>query len=349
MHLKTLISLAILASTTVQAESQLDIDYMPKQGYASTTGSKYVTSSIRKKIKPSQKIKDLDKRNFAGELIVQKLTNNSYWLQYGFYSTVFYVGDKGVLLMDPLAFGKGKKVLEGIRTVTDKPVTALIYSHNSSDHIEDAKVFVEDSKAKGVDIQIIATIQTAKLIRKNRKVPTPTILLSQENGTFEFEDITVTAHGLENTIKDQDNTVWLLNEEKVAHIPDLVNPDQVPFLGLAGAPSYDSYKMNLAELHSLDWTFLSGGHGDIGGKGDVQFTQKYISDMEQAVRTAYKEYRDQGLGNRQFNNHHAKWHASSVYANRRAVEILREKYGSIYGFEAAINSHMDMFVDPDHR
>jgi len=349
MHYKTLISLAILATSTVQAKNDLDFDYMPKNGYSSTTNSKYVASSISQKIKPTQKIKNLAKRNFAGDLIVQKLTDNSYWLQYDFYSTVFYVGDEGVLLMDPLAFGKGKKVLEGIRTVTDKPITALIYSHNSSDHIEDAIVFVEDSKGKGVNMQIIATTETAKLIRKNRKIPTPTILLSRDKGTFKFEDVTVTAYGLANTIEDQDNTVWLLNEDKVAHIPDLVNPDQVPFLGLAGAPSYDSYKMNLAELNSLNWTFLSGGHGDIGSKDDVKFTQNYIDDMEQAVRTAYKEYRDQGLGNREFNNHHAKWHASSAYANKRAVEILRGKYGSIYGFEAAISSHMDMFVDPDHR
>lgn len=325
------------------------IDYMPTEGYANTVGSEYVVPSINTKLKPSQKIKDLAKLNFDGEIIVQKLTDNTFWLQYDFYSVVFYVGEKGVMLLDPLAYGKGKKVLEGIRRVTQLPITTLVYSSSRPDHLEDANVFVEDAKAHGVKLEIIASTESANIIKKNKKIPTPTKLISLDKGSFQFEGVTVSVQGLKSTLAKHDSAIWIIEQEKVAHQPHLLNPDQVPFMTFAGAKSYNSYKMQLAEVQSYDWTFLSSGHGDIGTKADVKFTEQYVLDMEQAVRAAYKEYREKGLVNREFNNHHAKYQAVSVYGKEKAVEILREKYGNVYGFEAAVRSHITGFVHPALR
>lgn len=325
------------------------IDYMPAEGYVNTVGSEYVVPSIDRKLKPSQKIKDLAKLNSDGEIIVQKLTDNTFWLQYDFYSVVFYVGDKGVMLLDPLAYGKGKKVLEGIRRVTDLPITTLVYSSSRPDHLEDANVFVEDAKTHGVELEIIASTESANIIKKNKNIPTPTKLISLDKGSFQFEGVTVTAQALKSTLAKHDSAIWIIEQEKVAHQPHLLNPDQVPFMNFAGAKSYNSYKMQLAEVQEYDWTFLSSGHGDIGTKADVKFTEQYVLDMEQAVRAAYKEFREKGLGNREFNNHHAKWHAAIVYSEEKAVEMLREKYGNVYGFEAAVRTHIRVFVHPALR
>ncbi len=346
MYYKSLIALALFGAASFQACAHRDINYMPEDGYASTVGSEYVAPSIKRMLKSNQKIKDLAKLNFDGEVIVQRLTERSYWLQYDFYSVIFYVGDEGVLLLDPLAYGKGKKVLEGIRRVTNKPVTTLVYTSSRADHLEDATVFVEAAEAKGVKLEIIASIESAKVIKQNRKIPAPTKLISLDKGSFEFEGVTVRAHGLISTLEEHDSAIWIIEQDKVAHQPHLLNPDQIPFMNFAGARSYDSYKMQLAQVQSFDWTFLSSGHGDIGTMADVQFTQQYINDMEKSVRTAFKEYREKGLGEREFNNHHAMFHAGRDYVNVRAVELLREKYGDVYGFEAAVQSHMNMFLSP---
>lgn len=349
MFYKNLIAITFFSALSLNVNAHRDIDYMPEHGYANTVGAEYVTPSIKRKLKPNQKIKDLAKLNFDGEVIVQKLTERTYWLQYDFYSVVFHVGEKGVLLMDPLAYGKGKKVLEGIRKVTSLPITTLVYTSYRPDHLEDATVFVGDAKAKGVNLEIIASEESAKIIEKNKKIPAPTRLVSLDKGAFQFEDVTVTAQRLSSTLQSHDNAIWTIVQDKVALQTHLLNPDQVPFMNFAGAKNYNSYKMQLEEVQSFDWTFLSSGHGGIGTKADVKYTQKYVKDMEQAVRDAYKEYREKGLGNRKFNNHHAKWHAGREYADTRAVELLRQTYGDVYGFEAAVSSHINTFLHPGLR
>lgn len=352
MFYKSLIAVALFSAVTFRADAhkgERDINYMPTQGYANTIGAEYVAPSITRTLKPNQKIKDLAKLNFDGEIIVQKLTERSYWLQNDFYSSVFYVGDRGVLLMDPLAYGKGKKVLEGIRRVTDLPVTTLVYTSSRSDHLEDATVFVDEAKTRGVKLEIIAGAESANAIKRNKKIPAPTKLIPLDKGAFQFEGVTVTAQLLKSTLENHDNAIWIIKQDKVAHQPHLLNPDQVPFKNFAGAQSYNSYKMRLAEVQSYDWTFLSSGHGDIGTMADVKFTQQYIKDMEQAVRSAFKEYREKGLGERKFNNHHAMYQASTDYAYEKAIDQLREKYGDVYGFEAAVRTHITGFVHPALR
>lgn len=346
MRYKNLITVSLFSIASFYTLAHRDINYIPEQGYSSTVGAEYVQPSIINELKPNQKIKGLAKLNFDGEVIVQKLTKRSYWLQYDFYSVVFYVGDNGVLLLDPLAYGRGKKVLEGIRQVTDLPITTLVYTSSRPDHLEDAAVFVEDAKKNGVELEIIASTESAKIIKRNKKIPEPTKLISLDKASFQFEGVTVSAQGLTSTLKSHDNAIWMIEQDKVAHQPHLLNPDQIPFMNFAGAKSYDSYKMQLAQVQTLDWTFLSSGHGDIGSKADVKFTQQYILDMEQAVRNALKEYREKGMSKRTFNNHHAKYQAAREYTNVRAVELLRSKYGDVYGFEAAVSSHMNMFLNP---
>ena len=58
---------------------------------------------------------------------------------------MFYVGEKGVLLFDPVE-NAGEKILKAILEVTKLPVTTIVYSHAHADHISSAPVIVEASK-----------------------------------------------------------------------------------------------------------------------------------------------------------------------------------------------------------
>ena len=63
---------------------------------------------------------------------MRRIGKELYWITDGAYGTMFLVGQEGVIACDaPPTLGD----LEGIRGVTDKPVTHLVYSHEHWDHI----------------------------------------------------------------------------------------------------------------------------------------------------------------------------------------------------------------------
>lgn len=87
---------------------------------------------------------------------------------------MFYVGEKGVLLFDPVE-NAGEKILKAILEVTKLPVTTIVYSHAHADHISSAPVIVEASKKAGVKVRIISSDATAELLNRIKsKLPKPT-------------------------------------------------------------------------------------------------------------------------------------------------------------------------------
>ena len=105
----------------------------------------YVEPSAEKIISPSDKLNNLFERNMSQPYILQKIGERTYYVQRYFYSTTFYVGDKGVLLFDAPE-GRGKYLLQAIRDVTPLPVTALVYSHYHVDHIGDSPFWNDEAR-----------------------------------------------------------------------------------------------------------------------------------------------------------------------------------------------------------
>ena len=104
----------------------------------STTGASYVEPSAQAPLKPGQRIARLFPRSVLGDYVLQRLTARTYWFSRHFYGTVFYVGDRGVLLLDPI-MGAADSLLAAIASVTPLPVTAICYSHFHTDHIGGAR------------------------------------------------------------------------------------------------------------------------------------------------------------------------------------------------------------------
>ena len=338
------ISLSAIAFTSLADDHMAT--FVPKSGYAATTKVQYIEPSISKVIKPNQKISKLTARNFAGDMVVQKLIERTYWAQTGFYNVVFYVGDQGVLLFDSLADGSGVAVLKAIASVTKKPVTALVYSHSHVDHIGDAQVIADAAKKAGKTLRIIATDKTAeKLSYLKSTLPKATETVAFKNGEFSFEKLTVRAMGFEHAAHTDDSAAWLLVQEKVMHAPDMMNPDQMPYLGFGGSENYVYLPQNLQQIANADWTIFSGGHGNIGSRADITFMQTYLKDLEAAVAMGLQKVSTGDYFKPEFNNHQASAAAWTNATAEYAVNQLRPKYGNYYGFEASVPKQAEMVID----
>lgn len=191
--------------------------------------------------------------------MILPLTERTYFFGGGFYTTTFYVGDNGVLLFDP-SEGQGANVLAAIAEVTSVPVTAIVYSHNHADHIIGTTVILDAARAADVkNVRIIASAQTdAKMKLLKSSLPAPTETVAWPNGSFEFEGLTVQLNGCTRAAHTDDAAALLLVQEKVAHLPGLVNGDQPPFRNFGTAENYVYYRPNVNELGALDWVHLVG-------------------------------------------------------------------------------------------
>lgn len=276
--------------------------------------------------------------------ILQKIGERTYYVQRYFYSTTFYVGDKGVLLFDAPE-GRGKYLLQAIRDVTPLPVTALVYSHYHVDHIGDSPFWNDEAKKEGVNLRIIASKATAEKMQfMNSRLPVATQVLSKKDDQFKFEKQTIELHRFVKAGHTDDHSVWLLKQEKVAHSPDLLNPDQLPMMGFAVSDTLVYHDSNLRQVEMLDWKYFIGGHGNIGSHDDFKFQRQFLNDLRD---TTIKVRKEESFG--KFMNKTANNHADFARAQREAIikkvtEVLRPKYGHMYGYDASIPANIEMAI-----
>lgn len=311
---------------------------------SSTVNASYVEPSAEKIISPSDKLNNLSERNMSQPYILQKIGERTYYVQRYFYSTTFYVGDKGVLLFDAPE-GRGKYLLQAIRDVTPLPVTALVYSHYHVDHIGDSPFWNDEAKKEGVNLRIIASKATAEKMQfMNSRLPVATQVLSKKDDQFKFEKQTIELHRFVKAGHTDDHSVWLLKQEKVAHSPDLLNPDQLPMMGFAVSDTLVYHDSNLRQVEMLDWKYFIGGHGNIGSHDDFKFQRQFLNDLRD---TTIKVRKEESFG--KFMNKTANNHADFARAQREAIikkvtEVLRPKYGHMYGYDASMPANIEMAI-----
>lgn len=311
---------------------------------SSTVNASYVEPSAEKIISPSDKLNNLFERNMSQPYILQKIGERTYYVQRYFYSTTFYVGDKGVLLFDAPE-GRGKYLLQAIRDVTPLPVTALVYSHYHVDHIGYSPFWNDEAKKEGVNLRIIASKATAEKMQfMNSRLPVATQVLSKKDDQFKFEKQTIELHRFVKAGHTDDHSVWLLKQEKVAHSPDLLNPDQLPMMGFAVSDTLVYHDSNLRQVEMLDWKYFIGGHGNIGSHDDFKFQRQFLNDLRD---TTIKVRKEESFG--KFMNKTANNHADFARAQREAIikkvtEVLRPKYGHMYGYDASMPANIEMAI-----
>ena len=311
---------------------------------SSTVNASYVEPSAEKIISPSDKLNNLFERNMSQPYILQKIGERTYYVQRYFYSTTFYVGDKGVLLFDAPE-GRGKYLLQAIRDVTPLPVTALVYSHYHVDHIGDSPFWNDEAKKEGVNLRIIASKATAEKMQfMNSRLPVATQVLSKKDDQFKFEKQTIELHRFVKAGHTDDHSVWLLKQEKVAHSPDLLNPDQLPMMGFAVSDTLVYHDSNLRQVEMLDWKYFIGGHGNIGSHDDFKFQRQFLNDLRDTTIKVRKEESFGKFMNKTANNHDDFARAQREAIIKKVTEVLRPKYGHMYGYDASMPANIEMAI-----
>ncbi len=84
---------------------------------------------------------------------------SSAYLAYGWdiTSPMMVVGDDGIIIIDPpMSMEAGEETLAAFRRVTDKPVKAIVYTHNHIDHVAAVKAFTTEEEVAAGKVDIYA-------------------------------------------------------------------------------------------------------------------------------------------------------------------------------------------------
>ena len=275
-----------------QVDVDVDLDAAVQQT-APSPAAREVPPSATRILKPGERIANYEQLRFQRPYLIQRLTERTYWLAVETYNAIVYVGDEGVLLIDPLSDGRGEIALQAIARITDLPVTAMLYSHSHLDHIGDGRKIAEAAQARGLKLRVIATSETLDEIKRfNKPVPMPNEVLPPKYGEFSFEDLRVTVDSSNGIRHSPDSSIIHLATEKVVHGVDFFVPGYIPFQDFDFALDLKAYEDSLDYLLELDWDFFNDGHGNIGSRADAQYVRTYVDDVKAATYRALSGVQD---------------------------------------------------------
>ena len=207
----------------------------------------------------------------------------------GYYS-MFIVTGEGVIAIEPVNPEHSKGLMAAIREVTDQPVRYLLHSHNHWDHSKGGEIF----RAQGATI--VAHTEAVEWMKAH---PHPDMAIPDTAWSGKRENIslggkTVELHhiGISHGLG---MTVFVLPEEKIAYIADIVTPERILF---ATVPDFNvkEWVRALKQVESLDFETAIFSHSQskepLGSKQDVIQTREFIADLQAAIVAEFQKGTD---------------------------------------------------------
>jgi alkyl sulfatase BDS1-like metallo-beta-lactamase superfamily hydrolase len=106
---------------------------------------------------------------------VYKVTDHVYSaVGFGLANSTMVVGDDGVIIIDTMeSLASARAVAAAFRAITDKPVKAVVYTHNHTDHILGIKAFVKEEDVRSGAVTVFAHSSMMRTVISNASIIGP--------------------------------------------------------------------------------------------------------------------------------------------------------------------------------
>jgi len=213
---------------------------------------------------------------------LKEIRDGLFWLSDGAYNTMFLISSQGVIAVDPLPT-LGRRYLDAIAKVTDRPVTHVVYSHEHLDHIGATDIFPRSAA-------IVAQEETAAILlqRKDPRRPPPTttfrerLLLQVGDQILDLE--------YKGVNHSAGNVFLYAPRQRVLMLVDVVYPGYMPYPSLGVTADVPGYIEAHRQALAYDFTEFIGGHVDrIGARADVERSLELVLDLKKECEEALAE------------------------------------------------------------
>lgn len=219
---------------------------------------------------------------FASALVAQetkrgitKVAGDVYRFQNNFHFSLVTVSGEGVVIVDPINAEAATWLKDNLSTITDKPITHLIYSHSHGDHASGGTVYVDAGAKTIAQANAPEAIDGAKIDERFDD----TMKLEVGDKTFELTHLGK-GHG-------DDLIAVVVRPENIAFITDAASPKRLPFRDMSNS-DVDGWINQIKKIELLDFDIFAPAHGSMGVKADAADARVYMEKLREQVLTGLK-------------------------------------------------------------
>lgn len=286
-----------------------------------------VTSCIAAETDENPYRADVVYRSDDGNTSVESLGKGVYLFRWqpGLYVSPFLVGNDEVIAVDPISRDVAKLYRDAIATVTDNPVTKIIYSHEHLDHISGADVLSPDANryAHPVTADWLKTYHADTL-------PLPTHLINDgEQVSVGKRSVKVHYFGPNHG----DGNVALSFDTDIGQLLVFVDTIEIGIAPYRSLPdtNFNGYLRSLKGAAALQPEWVLGGHSGPGPGLWLTSFLHYFTDMQDALTSAADEIGNLSVAPNEDFIVASERHTQQIVS--KAVAAMRHTYGHWYGFE----------------
>lgn len=270
--------------------------------------------------------------------LVEEVRDGLYWVTEGMYQCAFMVTGQGVIAIDaPPSIGD--RVTRAIRSVTDEPVTHVVYSHSHGDHIGTTDQFPGDA----VRIGHAETRKWLERLRDPRRKP-PDITF-EDSYTLEVggQTLQLDYRGGNHALG---NIFIHAPRQRALMIVDVFYPGWVPFAGLGLCRDIPGFVDHHDYALEYDFDTLIGGHlTRLGRREDVETQREYVLDLRREALRALAEVDQLPSWQYVYNVYGMFTHHFNRIASQVAEELRPKWKGRLAGVDFFLHNHAFIMLE----
>jgi glyoxylase-like metal-dependent hydrolase (beta-lactamase superfamily II) len=217
---------------------------------------------------------------------IRLLKPDLYLITGGGANTVVRVTSEGVIVVDTKNPGENRydRIMEEIRSVTDKPVKYVFNTHHHPDHVGNNKQFI-DAGATVIGLDALKTNMASDPRTKNIPgLPTQTFA---KDYVLKFGGAEVDAHAYGRGHTGDDTMIYF-PDLKVVMVSDQMS-DATPGIGVGnGGGSLLEWNKSLDGVLALDFDTAIPGRGEPKTRADVQAFRTKMATLIARISEAIK-------------------------------------------------------------
>ena len=204
------------------------------------------------------------------------------------------VSEASVAVLETFHYGHSQKLLDAIRSVTNKPIEYAFIRHDHWDHSSGGRIFSE------AGAQTVMHKRAADWLEANpgRDTVSPDVTWSGNRKDIDIGDFTVSMHylGLNHGLG---LTIFTIPERGAAYIADLVTPNRIMF---ALVPDFNigEWERSLGEILSMEFDIAVCSHNELPPEEEingctrvhVEVERQFIQDLRNAIIAEFKNGTD---------------------------------------------------------